>query len=55
VKLNLLRGQDGYHRGAGFVEFETPQQAEIALEELDELKYGSNILRIDYAKSLINR
>jgi len=34
VKLNLLKDERGRHKGAGFIEFATANDAEIAVNEL---------------------
>eukprot|EP00347_Sterkiella_histriomuscorum_P023162 403335713 len=50
TKLNLLKQGDGRHKGAGFVEFASNEEADIAVSELDNYQFGRQKLRLEFTK-----
>lgn len=51
VKLNLLKDERGRHKGAGFIEFESVKDADVAVNELNGFLMGNEAIKLSYSKS----
>ena len=54
-KAKIVRHEtDGQSRGFGFVEMQTPAEAQVALEKMNKAEFGSRLIDVSIARERSN-